>query len=111
MTKVFLIQFHVTAMESSIMPDGLSGAYVICYARGDDHIEATKASLQQLLRDGLDPQGVHGPVREMDVEKWSEHIEKSWPEYTTSLPTQAEFKKHIQENSIVYGPFCAYEQK
>lgn len=90
------------------MPPDLSGAYVSCYAAGNDYVDATQRALKQLSVDGLHPLEILQPISEMSSDSWTEHIGDRWADHVTSLPTQAEFEEAIQSNRIVYGPFGSY---
>ncbi len=106
--KVFVIPFHVKALEHSIMPNDFGGAYVSCYAQGSTYIEATEKILKKLESDGLKAEEMLEPVYEMDSDSWCEHIENQWPEYIDSLLTQDEFNEAIASDEVVYGPFGSY---
>lgn len=108
MTKVFIIMFHVKAMENSIMPPGLGGAYVNCYCKSVTYVEATEIALKKLTEDGLYPEEILEPIHEMESNLWHEHIEEMWPEYIDNLPTQVEFEEAINSGQVVYGPFGSY---
>jgi hypothetical protein len=108
MTKVFIIPFHVKAMDESIMPSDLGGAYVSCYCQGDTYVEATKSALKKLSEDGLYPEEILQPINEMDSGFWSEHLNETWPEHIDILPSQAEFEEAINAGQVVYGPFGSY---
>ena len=108
MSKVFIIPVHVTALENSIMPPGLAGAYVNCYAQGETYIEAAEAALEQLGSDGLHPEEILQPIHEMDSAVWSDHIANQWPEYVKNLPSQTEFEEALSSGKVVYGPFGSY---
>lgn len=109
MSKIFIIPFHVKRLAQSIMPEGLSGAYVSCYAPAAEYIEATKKSLLRLSEDGLHPEEILQPIQEMDSDAWAAHIAATWAEQAESLPTQAEFNEVVLRDGIVYGPFSSYE--
>jgi len=110
MTIVFIIPFHVTRMEESIMPRSITGAYVSCYASGKTYTEATEKALQKLLSDGLHPKEVLQPIHELDISKWDEHKSKQWPDYIDSLPSQQELSELMFAGEVVYGPFGSYGQ-
>ena len=106
--KVFIIPFHVKAMENSIMPSNLGGAYVNCYSAGQSYVEATEKALKKLSQDGLHPEEILQPIHEMPVSNWSNHINEQWKEYVASLPSQEEFEESIVSGGVVYGPFGSY---
>jgi len=108
LTKVFIIPFHVTRTEQSIMPPDISGAYVSCYSVGQNYIEATEKSLKKLSQDGLHPQEILQPIHEMISEDWTKHISEMWPDHVASLLTQSEFEDAMVNARIVYGPFGSY---
>lgn len=109
MTRVFIIPFHVSPLEGSIMPSALSGAYVNCYSQGDTYVDATERALEKLALDGLYPEEILKPIYEMESTSWAEHVSESWPDYVDQLPSQAEFSEAIESNSVVYGPFGSYD--
>lgn len=90
------------------MPLELSGAYVSCYAAGNDYVEATQKSLKKLSEDGLHPEEILQPIFEMDSEDWTKHISEMWADHTASLLTQIEFEDAIKHDKVVYGPFGSY---
>jgi hypothetical protein len=96
-------------MEQSIMPPEFSGAYVSCYAKGNDYIEATEKSLKKLSVDGLYPEEILQPIQEMDSEFWSAHVSEKWEEYAKTMLTQAEFEKALEKDKVIYGPFGSYK--
>lgn len=105
---VFIIPFHVRRLEKSIMPSDLSGAYVSCYAPGDDYVDATQRALKQLADDGLHPVEILQPILEIGSDKWSVHISEQWADHIASLPTQLEFEEAVKNSQVVYGPFGSY---
>ena len=109
MSKIFIIPFHVKPLAQSIMPAGLSGAYVSCYAPAEEYIEATRKALRRLSEDGLHPEEILQPIQEMDSASWADHITTTWPEQAENLPTQAEFDEVVLRDGVVYGPFGSYE--
>ncbi len=106
--KVFIIPFHVSRMNVSIMPDNCSGAYVSCYSLGSNYIEATQKALIKLTEDGLHPEEILQPVHQIDIESWSQHKAESWPDQAGSLLSQAEFEDVIKNGGVIYGPFGSY---
>ncbi len=106
--KVFIIPFHVKALENSIMPEGLGGAYVSCYASGETYVQATERALNKLAQDGLHPEEILQPINEMPVSHWSAHINEQWKDYVSNLPSQNEFEASIAAGKVVYGPFGSY---
>ena len=90
------------------MPPDISGAYVSCYAAGQNYVEATQKSLKKLLDDGLHPQEILEPIHEMRSDEWEKHASEMWPEHLASLPTQSEFEDAIKNDRVVYGPFGSY---
>ena len=92
MMKVFIIPFHIKALENSIMPPDAGGAYVSCYSQGTTYIEATEKALKKLAADGLHPEEVLQPIHEMESTDWAEHIKEAWGDYVDNLPTQSEFE-------------------
>jgi len=111
MAKVFVIPFHVKAMEHSIMPPDLAGAYVSCYSQGETYLEATESALKKLAEDGLHPEEILQPIHEMESSAWTAHVKEAWPDYVNSLPTQDDFEGAIKSGKVVYGPFGSYEQQ
>lgn len=106
--KVFIIPFHVKALENSIMPPDLGGAYVSCYAKGESYVEATESALKKLNEDGLYPEEILQPINEMQVSEWTPHINEQWTDYVSNLPCQEEFESRITSGEVVYGPFGSY---
>ena len=111
MKKVFIIRFHVKALENSIMPSTVGGAYVSCFAKGVSYAEAMDVAIKKLTEDGLYPEEVLEPVHEMDLSSWAIYIEDEWPEYVNNLPSQLDFEKAIKLGEAVYGPFASYAPK
>jgi hypothetical protein len=109
MSKIFIIPFHVTRMETSIMPSQLAGGYVSCYTLADDYVDATTRSLQRLKDDGLYPKEILQPVQEMATESWSAHVKETFPGHEDRLPTQVEFETTVADGGVVYGAFASYE--
>lgn len=91
------------------MPPNISGAYVSCYAAGQNYIEATEKSLKKLSEDGLYPQEILQPIHEIDSEDWTKHIGEMWPNYAASLLHQSEFEEAMNSGNVVYGPFGSYD--
>lgn len=106
--KVYIIPFQVKPLENSIMPSGLGGAYVSCYASGDTYVEATEMALRKLAEDGLHPEEILQPIHEMVASDWSVHIAEQWKEYVENLPPQSEFEESMASGKVVYGPFGSY---
>lgn len=106
--RVFIIPFHVTRMNDSVMPASFYGAYVRCYVSGVDYVQAIKRALAKLLEDGLHPEEMLQPIQQMDAYSWSQHILDQWPDQAESLPSQNEFNEVIQQGRVVYGPFGSY---
>jgi len=90
------------------MPPEISGAYVSCYASGSDYVEATRKALNQLSTDGLHPEEILQPVHEMESTNWVVHVNETWADHVSSLPTQEEFEDVINNGGVVYGPFGSY---
>lgn len=109
MDKVFVIPFHVKRVAGSIMPEGVSAAYVSCFAGGNDYVEATEKALRQLLQDGMNPEEILQPILELGAEEWGNYILGKWPNYVGSLPSQIDFYKAINSGQVVYGPFGSYD--
>lgn len=109
--KVFIIPFQVTALENSIIPKGVGGAYVSCYAAGESYVEATESALKKLASDGLHPEEILQPIHEMPISEWLNHVNEQWREYANNLPSQNEFEYEINSGNVVYGPFGSYNPK
>ena len=97
-------------MENSIMPPNLSGAYVSCYVKEDNYVEATKKALKQLNADGLYPEEVLQPIHEMESNSWNVHVKEQWADYIKNLPTQVEFNQLIARGEVVYSPLGSYKK-
>ncbi|MGP0171634.1 hypothetical protein ACSVIJ_07090 [Pseudomonas sp. NCHU5208] len=106
--KVFIIPFHVKALDQSIMPPDIGGAYVSCYTSGASYLEATEKALKKLAADGLHPQEILQPIHEMLTSSWTVHINEQWSDHVGNLPAQAQFEEHIEAGGVVYGPFGSY---
>ncbi len=107
--KVFIIGFHVTPLENTIMPPNLAGAYVDCFSKGETYVEATKNSLNKLAEDGLYPKEILGPILELEVTEWSTYVKERWPNYIDSISNQTEFEDTVLSGGVVYGPFGSYD--
>ena len=105
--KVF-IPLHVQALEKSIMPPDLGGAYVSCYTSGASYLEATEKALKKLADDGLHPEEILQPIHEMPISNWTVHINEQWRAHVGNLPGQTQFEEQIKSGEVVYGPFGSY---
>ena len=110
MTTVFLMGFRVSPLENSIMPEGMSGAYVRCYSGLEKFEDALNSAMEKLQSDGLFPEEVLDPIHQMDSSEWSLHVDDNYYEHANSLPTQKEFVQAIESGKVVYGPFGGYNQ-
>ena len=108
---MFIIPFHVKALESSIMPSNTDGAYVSCYVKGETYVEATESALKKLAEDGLHPEEILQPIHEMPATEWLAHINEQWKDYVSNLPSQEEFESNISSGKVVYGPFGSYNSE
>ncbi|MET1079029.1 MAG: hypothetical protein ABWY06_13525 [Pseudomonas sp.] len=106
--KIFIMPFHVKALEKSIMPPDFGGAYVSCYTSGASYLEATEKALEKLANDGLHPEELLQPIHEMPISDWTAHINEQWRDHVGNLPTQTKFEKHMESGGVVYGPFGSY---
>ena len=111
MSNVYLIPFHVTATEQTMMPVGSAGARVSCYV-GELNLElAIEKARSALRKDGLCAESILDPVNRMDSSHWACHVADKWPEQACSLCTQEEFEAAIEKGLIIYGPFAVYCQQ
>jgi len=108
MSNVFLVPFHVTPTENSIMPEGSAGAYVRCYVSAGTVETAIQKSITQLKSDGLFAEKVLEPIQQMDSSEWAVHVNDQWPDHAASLMSQGEFDAAMDAENVVYGPFGTY---
>ena len=52
------------------MPYNLGGAFVSCYTSGQSYVEATEKTLIKLSHDGLHPEEILQPFRDMPISEW-----------------------------------------
>lgn len=109
MSKVFIIPFHVKALKNSIMPQELGGAYVSCYVKSENYVDATERVLKKLAEDGLHPEEILQPINELESSSWSEYLKESWSDYIDNFPDQDGFEQVIETGGIIYSPFASYD--
>ena len=93
------------------MPPNLIGAFVICYAPADNHLDALKDSVSKLTDEGYMFEDMHGEIRELDPSRWRDYVASTWNELADHFPTQDELLRRVEAGEIFYGPFCGYETK
>jgi hypothetical protein len=108
-TKVYIIPFHVKGLAGSIMPEGLSGAYVSCYVGSNNYVDATRLALKKLADDGLHPEEILQPINEMEMSSWGDYLQTTWPDHLDSFPNSTEFELAIKSGRVIYSPFASYD--
>jgi hypothetical protein len=108
MSKVFIIPFHVKALDNSIMPKELSGAYVSCFVSTTNYVDAVKKALTKLATDGLHPEEILEPISEIKLSSWEEYLKTTWPHNIKLLPNREEFEQSMKSGYVIYSPFASY---
>ena len=106
---VFAATFDVRRGEGSIMPDGVSAAYVTCFAAGPGYRSALENCAATLATDGLRVEQILEPVHSMNVSEWQQFVSSQWPEQADQMPGQVEFESVMNAGKVQYGPFVAYQ--
>ena len=109
MSKIYIIPFHVKGLAGSIMPEGLSGAYVTCYVASNNYLDATRLALKKLSDDGLHSEEILQPINEMEMSSWSEYLQTTWPDYIDSFPNSTDFDLAMKSGRVIYSPFASYD--
>ena len=109
--KLYAITVSIGPSAGSCMPPELLGAAVVCYVPAVNHLAALQQAAQKLTHDKFVIKDINTTVRELNPNKWTEHIRKTWPEFTDNLPTQTQVLENIKAGSIFYSPFSAYDSE
>ena len=107
--KVFIVPFHVKRLDSSIMPKGLSGAYVSCFVHTENYKKAVQKALKQLLSDGLHPEEILEPILESLIGDLYEYIGSAWNTDVQQSFNREEVEHLLRIGRVVYGPFASYK--
>lgn len=108
MSSVFIIPFHVKAKENSIMPQDIGGAYVSCYVKSDNYVDAIEKALKQLSEDGLYPKEILEPINKLESSSWGDYLKEFWLDHIDDFPDQNSFEEAMQKGEIIYSPFASY---
>ena len=90
------------------MPEGITGAYVSCYADADGYEQAIERCVAALAIDGMQVEEILQPIHSMDASQWSQHVHDQWPDQAAQLPNQNDFEEAARAGKVIYGPFGAY---
>ena len=109
--KLYAVTVSLGPSAGSSMPSELLGATVVCYVPAVDHLAALQKAAQKLTQDKFVITDIDATVRELNPNKWTEHIKSIWPEFADGLPTQDQVLLEMEAGSIFYSPFCGYDSE
>lgn len=92
------------------MPDGLTGAYVVCYAGAPDYQAALKNGVVAITQMGYRFDDIQNGVREVSLDSWGAYVEEVWPEYLDQMPSAVELPEVVEEGQVFFGPFVGFSE-
>jgi hypothetical protein len=109
--KLWLLNLHIGRGTSTEMPSNLAGAYVAAFVAAPDHETAAREVVSHLAKRGYEFLDIADrKIHQLDPEKWSSYVAKSWPEFVARFPNQGEVISGLPDGKIFFGPFAGYEK-
>lgn len=108
MNKLYEFTMKILRGDSTEMPDGLTGAYVTCYAAAPDYQASVRKGVLAITQMGYKFDDLRDGVREIPLASWAEYLGKVWPEYANQMPTVAQLPDLVTEGQIFFGPFAGF---
>jgi hypothetical protein len=108
MNNLYEFTMKVLPSESVVMPDGLKGAYVACYAAALDYQAALKKGVQAIAQMGYKFDEIKSDVREIPQDSWTAYIASVWPEYADQMPSAEQLSTVVEDGQVFFGPFIGF---
>lgn len=108
MNNLYEFTMKVLRGDCSEMPEGLSGAYVACYAAAPDYQAAVKKGVQAVTQMGYKFDNLLNGVREIPITSWGDYFAKVWPDYVDQMPSAAQLPSVVGEGQVFFGPFVGF---
>lgn len=110
MTKsLYEVCVRVSNREGCDLPSEFVGAEIACYVAAADPLSAVKRAklAVEKLNYAFDDLASN-QVRELDICKWDDYVERAWPEAADQLPRQDELPGLIERGVVFLGPAVGF---